>query len=157
MVAVASRLTYITLTDISAVLPAVANNLTVIRMFAFTVVEGYNLQERPGVYNETLLVAMDYAIAKASSLGLKLIPVLANNWEYNTNMTDTKYALLKDLTGRQLPSSMHGPQQCQCRPAGNSHGSYFGYVDKPESSATQVCDPDSSASQYRAGFLSWYF
>ena len=59
-------------------------------MFAFAVVNGVNLQVTPGVYNESLFQDFDYVVAKAGSLGLKLIPVLANNWEYNTNMTDTK-------------------------------------------------------------------
>lgn len=69
---------------------AVANNLTVVRMFAFAVVNGVNLQLTPGEYNETLFQAFDYVVDKAGQFGLKLIPVLANNWEYNTNMTDTK-------------------------------------------------------------------
>lgn len=69
---------------------AVANNLTVIRMFAFPVVDGFNLETEPGVYNESMFQAFDYVVAKAGQLGLKLLPSLANNWEYNNNMTQTK-------------------------------------------------------------------
>ncbi|MCJ1422622.1 hypothetical protein MMC29_000502 [Sticta canariensis] len=69
---------------------AVANNLTVIRMFAFPTVDGFNLETEPGVFNESMFQAFDYVVAKAGQLGLKLLPALANNWEYNSNMTQTK-------------------------------------------------------------------
>ena len=69
---------------------AVTNNLTVIRAFAFVVQEGYNMQLSDGTYNESLLVAMDNVVAEASTRGLKLIMALANNWNYNSNMSDTK-------------------------------------------------------------------
>ena len=70
------------------------NNLTVIRAFAFVVQEGYNMQLSDGTYNESLLVAMDNVVAEASTRGLKLIMALANNWNYNSNMSDTKCAAL---------------------------------------------------------------
>ena len=71
---------------------AVENNFTVIRAFAFVVQEGYNMQLSDGTYNESLLVAMDEFVAASSTRGLKLIMALANNWNYNSNMSDTKYA-----------------------------------------------------------------
>lgn len=69
---------------------AVNYNLTVIRAFAFVVQDGYNQQLAPGVYNESLLVAMDEVVAQAATRGLKLILILADNWQYNANMSDCK-------------------------------------------------------------------
>ena len=71
---------------------AVANNFTVIRAFAFVVQEGYNMQLSDGSYNESLLVAMDEFVAASANRGLKLIMALSNNWNYNSNMSDTKCA-----------------------------------------------------------------
>ena len=42
------------------------------------------------VYNESMLVAFDRAIAEMSSRNLKAIIALANNWDYNGNMSDCK-------------------------------------------------------------------
>ena len=78
---------------------AVANDLTVVRMFGFSVQQGINNQFAPGtatkapVYNESMLVAFDNVIAEADQHNLKLIIALANNWDYNGNMSDCKYAL----------------------------------------------------------------
>ncbi|KAK9815119.1 hypothetical protein WJX73_008049 [Symbiochloris irregularis] len=69
---------------------AVENNLQVVRMFGFSVQQGINDQYSPGVYNESLLVAFDNVIADAGKRNLKLIVALANNWDYNGNMSDCK-------------------------------------------------------------------
>ena len=50
------------------------------------------MQLSDGTYNESLLVAMDNFVAEASTRGLRLILALANNWNYNSNMSDTKCA-----------------------------------------------------------------
>ncbi len=68
------------------------NNFTVIRAFAFVVQEGYNMQLGDGAYNVSLLEAMDQFVAASSTRGLKLIMSLSNNWNYNSNMSDTKCA-----------------------------------------------------------------
>ena len=73
-------------------------NFAVVRMFGFSVQQGINNQITPSadptkvVYNESMLVAFDHAIAELSSRNLKAIIALANNWDYNGNMSDTKYA-----------------------------------------------------------------
>lgn len=66
-------------------------------MFGFSVQQGINNQITPSadptavVYNESMLVAFDRAIAELSSRNLKAIIALANNWDYNGNMSDCKY------------------------------------------------------------------
>ena len=67
-----------------------ANDLTVVRMFGFSVQLGINNQYAPGVYNESMLVAFDKVISEASTRNLKLVVALANNWDYNGNMSDCK-------------------------------------------------------------------
>jgi mannan endo-1,4-beta-mannosidase len=71
---------------------AKANNLTVVRMFAYGVQNGYNVQlvDNPGSYNETALADMDYVVSEAGKRGLKLIVALASNWIYNPTMSGTK-------------------------------------------------------------------
>jgi mannan endo-1,4-beta-mannosidase len=70
---------------------AQANNLTVVRMFAYGVSYGYQLQtnEARG-YNESALKDMDFVISEASKRNLKLIVSLASNWIYGPNTTGTK-------------------------------------------------------------------
>ena len=69
---------------------AVKYDLSVVRMFGFSVQLGINDQYAPGNYNESMLVAFDKVIAAASARNLKLIVALANNWDYNGNMSDCK-------------------------------------------------------------------
>lgn len=69
---------------------AKANNLTVIRMFAYGVFANYQLQQAPGQYNESALRDFDYIVSEASKRDLKLIVALASNWVYNNNSTGTK-------------------------------------------------------------------
>ncbi|CAL5224249.1 g6902 [Coccomyxa viridis] len=71
---------------------AVRQNFNVIRIFGFPVQKGFNLQVRPGQYNEQAFVGMDTVIAEAGKAGLKLIIALTNNWNYNTLQTDWKCA-----------------------------------------------------------------
>ena len=71
---------------------AAAQNLTVVRMFAFPVLEGFNLQTSAGKYNEKAAKGLDYVIAAAARRGLKLVVALANNWKYNDKNTDAKCA-----------------------------------------------------------------
>ena len=71
---------------------AAAANLTVVRMFAFPVLEGFNLQTSAGKYNEKAAKGLDYVIAAAARRGLKLVIALANNWKYNNFNTDAKCA-----------------------------------------------------------------
>ncbi len=71
-------------------LVAVRQNFNVIRIFGFPVQKGFNLQVRPGQYNEQAFVGMDTVIAEAGKAGLKLIIALTNNWNYNTLQTDWK-------------------------------------------------------------------
>ena len=40
------------------------------------------MQMQPGVYNETAFLGLDTAIYEASRAGLRVIIVLANNWDY---------------------------------------------------------------------------
>ena len=94
------------LTDVNtdAECAAADANFAVVRMFGFSVQQGINNQVTPSadptkvVYNESMLVAFDRAIAELSSRNLKAIVALANNWDYNGNMSDCKYArALKDM------------------------------------------------------------
>ena len=48
------------------------------------------LQYAPGVYNESMLVGFDRVIAAADRRNIKLLIALANNWDYNGNMSDCK-------------------------------------------------------------------
>lgn len=59
-------------------------------MFGFSVQQGINNQYAPGSYNESMLVGFDRVIDAASRRNLKLIVALANNWDYNGNMSDCK-------------------------------------------------------------------
>jgi mannan endo-1,4-beta-mannosidase len=62
---------------------AAALKLTVMRTWGFCdgVYQGaYCFQPSPGVYDEPTFQNMDYTISKASSLGIKLIIPLVNNW-----------------------------------------------------------------------------
>ncbi|MCK4303444.1 MAG: cellulase family glycosylhydrolase [Candidatus Eisenbacteria sp.] len=58
-------------------------NCTVLRTWAFNDGAGqWNaLQTAPGVYDETVFQALDWVIAKADSVGLKLVLPLINNWD----------------------------------------------------------------------------
>ena len=40
------------------------------------------MQVQPGVYNETAFLGLDTVIYEASRAGLRVIIVLANNWDY---------------------------------------------------------------------------
>ena len=40
------------------------------------------MQMQPGVYNETAFLGLDTVIYEASRAGLRVIVVLANNWDY---------------------------------------------------------------------------
>lgn len=68
---------------------AKAMGLNVIRTWAFND-GGWNrdgyptswaLQTSPGVYNENAFKTLDYALYKADTLGIRLIPTLVNNWD----------------------------------------------------------------------------
>jgi mannan endo-1,4-beta-mannosidase len=60
---------------------AAAMSLSVIRAWAFADGTGTAaLQPSPGVYNSAAFDSLDYAIAKAGQLGIKLVLVLTNNW-----------------------------------------------------------------------------
>ena len=65
-------------------------NFNVARIFGFPVQKGFNLQLRPGQYNEEAFRGLDTVIAEAGRAGLKLIIALTNNWNYNTLQTDWK-------------------------------------------------------------------
>ena len=65
-------------------------NFNVARIFGFPVQKGFNLQLRPGQYNEQAFRGLDTVIAEARRAGLKLIIALTNNWNYNTLQTDWK-------------------------------------------------------------------
>ena len=69
---------------------AARQNLTVVRMFGFPVLEGFNLQTAPGVYNERAFRGLDAVIKEAENFNLRLIIVLSNNWAYNAKQTDWK-------------------------------------------------------------------
>ncbi|CAK0785327.1 hypothetical protein CVIRNUC_008534 [Coccomyxa viridis] len=56
--------------------------MTVVRIFGFPVEDGFQLQMQPGVYNETAFLGLDTVIYEASRAGLRVIIVLANNWDY---------------------------------------------------------------------------
>lgn len=51
---------------------AVANNLNVVRFFAFAVSPEYALQPNPGQYNEAIFRGLDYALDQLRSRGLKV-------------------------------------------------------------------------------------
>jgi mannan endo-1,4-beta-mannosidase len=62
---------------------AKALGLNTIRTWAFCegdFHDGYCFQPEPGVYHEPTFQNLDYAIYKASTLGIKLILTLSNNW-----------------------------------------------------------------------------
>ncbi|MDY6950389.1 MAG: cellulase family glycosylhydrolase [Thermodesulfobacteriota bacterium] len=59
---------------------AKAMGLTVVRTWGFNDGSG-GLQTSAGVYNEAVFEKLDYAIAKAGELGLKLIIPFVNNWD----------------------------------------------------------------------------
>lgn len=69
---------------------AQANNLTVVRMFAYGVGYNYQLQESPGVYNASAFKDLDFIISEAGKRNLKLLISLASNWIYGSNTTGTK-------------------------------------------------------------------
>jgi len=69
---------------------AKSSNLTVVRMFAYGVAYGYQLQTGPGTYNESAFKNMDFVIAEAGKRDLKLLISLASNWIYAPNTTGTK-------------------------------------------------------------------
>lgn len=69
---------------------AARQNLTVVRMFGFPVLEGFNLQTAPGVYNERAFRGLDAVIAEAGKSRLRLIIAFANNFAYNPKQTDWK-------------------------------------------------------------------
>ena len=51
---------------------AVANDLNVVRFFAFAVSPEYALQPNPGQYNEAIFRGLDYALDQLRSRGLKV-------------------------------------------------------------------------------------
>lgn len=51
---------------------AVANDLNVVRCFAFAVSPEYALQPNPGQYNEAIFRGLDYALDQLRSRGLKV-------------------------------------------------------------------------------------
>ena len=59
---------------------AKAMGLTVMRTWGFNDGTG-GLQTEAGVYNETVFQKLDYAVAKAGELGIKLIIPFVNNWD----------------------------------------------------------------------------
>jgi mannan endo-1,4-beta-mannosidase len=62
---------------------AAAMGLTVMRTWAFNdgVDEWNALQTSPGVYQEYVFQGLDYALHKASQVGLRVILVFVNNWD----------------------------------------------------------------------------
>jgi len=51
---------------------AVANNLNIVRFFAFAVSPEYALQPSPGQYSEAIFKGLDYALDQLRSRGLKV-------------------------------------------------------------------------------------
>lgn len=86
-------------------LVAEAANLTVVRMFAYGVGYGYQLQESPGVSNASAFKDMDFIVSEASNRGLKLLISLSSNWIYGANTTGTKYAI--SYLQFTIPCSVH--------------------------------------------------
>ena len=60
------------------------------------------MQLGDGAYNVSLLEAMDQFVAASANRGLKLIMSLSNNWNYNSNMSDTKCAPPPCLLRREV-------------------------------------------------------
>jgi hypothetical protein len=71
---------------------AARNGFTVVRMFAFPVQEGFNLQTAAGVFNERAFKGLDIAVAEAAKNNLRLVLAFMNNWNYNPKQTDWKCA-----------------------------------------------------------------
>lgn len=69
---------------------AEANNLTVVRMFAYGVGYNYQLQEAPGQVNASAFQDLDFIISEAGKRNLKLLVSLSSNWVYGANTTGTK-------------------------------------------------------------------
>lgn len=63
---------------------AATAGLTYVRFFAFAVLDSAGLQTSPGNYDAELLDGLDYVVASAGARGLKLLAVLANNWDYSS-------------------------------------------------------------------------
>ena len=68
------------------------NGFTVVRMFAFPVQEGFNLQTAAGIFNERAFKGLDIAVAEAAKNNLRLVLAFMNNWNYNPKQTDWKCA-----------------------------------------------------------------
>lgn len=88
---------------------AVRTGMNVVRMFGFSVQQGINNQlvagtaTRPPVYNESMFLAFDRVIAEADRHNIKLIVALANNWDYNGNMSDCKPWYTNQTTTARSP------------------------------------------------------
>ena len=63
---------------------AAAAGLAYVRFFAFAVLDSAGLQTLPGKYDEELLDGLDYVVAAAGRRRLRLLAVLANNWDYSS-------------------------------------------------------------------------
>lgn len=91
-------------------------NLTVIRMFAYGVTPGYQLQVAPQQYNETALRDLDYVVSEAGKRNLKLIVALSSNWVYNTNTSGSKCA------AAVASPAVKRPERRICSELGRLHG-----------------------------------
>lgn len=69
-------------TDVDSVLRNASEmGVKVIRTWAFNDKGENALQTSPGVYDERVFQGLDYVVAKAEQLGLRLMLVLVNNWD----------------------------------------------------------------------------
>lgn len=93
--------------DMSCMCCAARLNITVVRIFAFGVQEGYNLQVAPGKHNETFFRGLDAVIAEAGKHGLRLVVTLANNWAYNSNASDWKCTTTPHASPLYKSSCLH--------------------------------------------------
>mmetsp|Transcript_24354 Transcript_24354/g.79478 ORF Transcript_24354/g.79478 Transcript_24354/m.79478 type:complete len:311 (+) Transcript_24354:561-1493(+) len=59
---------------------AVDAGLSVVRIWAHSIVPGRELQPEPGVYDEEVFAALDYLLDQAHQRGLRLILIFADNW-----------------------------------------------------------------------------
>ncbi|KAK9814994.1 hypothetical protein WJX73_004261 [Symbiochloris irregularis] len=86
---------------------AAANNLTVLRSFAFGTDTSFPLQNKPGVYNEHAFAALDHILNEASKYGIRLILPLTDNWSASDSK-DQYVSWSSSARGSLLSRLSHG-------------------------------------------------
>lgn len=67
---------------------AATSKLNVIRTWAHTTDASHQLQQRPKVYSEDVFQALDYVIAEAGAVGLRIILSFVDTWRYRGGVAE---------------------------------------------------------------------